>query len=125
MRLAFIIAALPLLAACSQQSMCIARATKDLRVVQNFIAISEANLDRGYALVSVETIEYKREVCAIREDGRKRYCKVPYETEKTVPKSIDLNAEAAKLTSLRDKEAILSVQAKSSIGACRQTYPDA
>ena len=42
---------LPLVAACSEQQMCISRATKDLRQVQSFISEAEGNLARGYALV--------------------------------------------------------------------------
>lgn len=113
-----------LLAACSEQQLCISRATKDLRVVRGFMDEAEGNLARGYALVTVTEVDYERSVCGVDQAGQKRYCRVPVEVEKTVPKAIDLDAEAAKLASLRAKEASLAAQAQASVAACQQAYPE-
>jgi len=124
MRWTIILGGIPLLAACSEQQICISKATKDLRVVQGFVAESEGNLSRGYALVTVEKIGYEREECGVHKDGSKRFCRVPYTYDTQEPRAIDLDAEATKLASLRKKEASLQTQATASIAACKSAYPE-
>lgn len=124
MRWMIILGTLPLIAACSEQQLCISRATKDLRVVQSFASEAEGNLARGYDIVSVEKVGYEREICGVRKDGKKRFCRVPYTYDVDEPRAIDLNAEAAKLASLRKKEASLQAQADSNIAACQRAYPE-
>ncbi|WP_417249674.1 hypothetical protein [Celeribacter sp.] len=118
------IALLPLLAACSEQQMCISRATYDLRTVRGFVEEARGNIARGYALVETEVVEIERQVCDVRPDGSKIYCERPVvETiEKRV--AIDLDAEAAKLASLERKEAELAVKAESDIAACKAEFPE-
>ncbi|SDF55452.1 hypothetical protein SAMN04488117_10559 [Celeribacter baekdonensis] len=114
---------LPLVAACSEQQMCISRATKDLRQVQSFISEAEGNLARGYALVEKEYIDYDIERCGENADGTPIYCRVPDVETRRVPKAIDLDAEAAKLAALKKKEAQLAAQAEAATQACVRQYP--
>ncbi len=118
------LAILPLLAACSEQQMCISRATKDLRQVQTFIAEAEGNLARGYALVEEQYIDYDIEVCGTNADGSPIMCRVPDFETRRVPKAIDLDGEAAKLAALKKKEVQLSIQAQADIDACKIQYPE-
>ncbi|WP_417256810.1 hypothetical protein [Celeribacter halophilus] len=118
------LALVPLLAACSEQQMCISRATKDLRQVQSFISEAEGNLARGYALVEKEYIDYDIKRCGEHPDGKPRYCRVPDVETRRVAKAIDLDGEAAKLAALKKKEAQLSTQAAAEIEACKIQYPE-
>lgn len=118
------LAFLPLVAACSEQQMCISRATKDLRQVQSFVAEAEGNLARGYALVEKEYIDYDLEKCGEKEDSSPIYCRVPEIRTRTQPKAIDLDAEAAKLAALKKKEAQLQLQAEAATEACIAQYPE-
>ena len=118
------LAVLPFLAACSEQQMCISGATKDLRVVRGFITETEGNLLRGYALVEVEVIDFETQACGTKKDGSTKYCRVPVKDTEMKPKAIDLDAEAAKLASLKSKEAQLAAQAEQKISACKAAYPE-
>lgn len=118
------LAIVPLLAACSEQQMCVSRATKDLRQVQSFIAESEGNLARGYALVEKDYIDYELERCGEYPDGKPKFCRVPEIETRRVPQAIDLDAEAAKLAALKKKEAQLQIQADAAIEACKIQYPE-
>jgi hypothetical protein len=124
MRLAFVLPALLILAACSEQQMCISRATQDLRVVRGFIAEAEANLGRGYALQETQVIKYKSVLCGNQPEGGTQMCRRPFEETVTERKAIDLDGEAAKLAVLRDKEIVLSRKAEADILTCQKTYPE-
>jgi len=123
MRRIFLLALLPLVACASPQEQCIANATKDLRVLNKLIAVSQANVDRGYAIEVQEYIELSKEVCG-EVDGEKVYCEVPETKKRKVPVAIDLNIEQAKLNSLLTKRSQLSVQAEKQIAACKTAYPE-
>ncbi|ALI55203.1 hypothetical protein [Celeribacter marinus] len=118
------LAVLPFLAACSEQQMCISSATKDLRVVRGFVTETEGNLRRGYALIEVDVIDFETRSCGTKQDGSTKYCRVPVRDTELRPKAIDLDAEAAKLASLKRKEAQLAAAAEQQIAACKVAYPD-
>jgi hypothetical protein len=120
MRAFLAIPAFLILAACSEQQMCISRATHDLRFVEE----AEGNLARGYALVETEVIEFEYERCGTNKDGSPRYCHVPDTQTVLKHKAIDLDAEAAKLASLRNKQKTLAAQADLGVLACQKAYPE-
>lgn len=124
MRTVFALPALLLLAACSEQQMCISRATQDLRAVRNFVNEAEGNLARGYALVETEVVDYERRSCGETPKGDTKYCRVAVKDTVIKRKSIDLDGEAAKLAVLRQKEAVLATKADAQVLACKQAYPD-
>jgi hypothetical protein len=119
------------LSACgTPQEQCIASVTRDMRVVDGLIAETEANLSRGYALE--KTVKYRPEwaICGYSEPTEENpepspeLCldDVPYES--TRPAAIDLNAERAKLASLREKRAQQGAEAAAAIAACQAAYPE-
>lgn len=118
------LALLPVLAACSEQQMCISRATYDLRTVQDFVAESRANLARGYAIVETEEVEIERYLCEERPDGTRRYCERPVIEKVDKRVAIDLDAERAKLASLVQKEAQLTEKAQRDVAACKVEFPE-
>jgi hypothetical protein len=128
------LAILLLLAACgTPQEQCIQRETRDLRTIDRLIAETEANIERGYALVEVQTVDLVPDICyregARHHDGT-RGRGVPFscfsreiDTELR-PKAIDLNTERAKLISMRDKRRSLARQAEGAAAQCRVLYPE-
>ncbi|MEM5477516.1 hypothetical protein [Pacificibacter sp. AS14] len=124
MRPLFALPALLLLAACSEQQMCISRATQDLRAVRGFVNEAEGNLARGYALVETQVVDYERKLCGVKPNGDKKYCRVAVEETVVERKAIDLDGEAAKLAVLRQKEAALVLKTDAQVLACQQAYPD-
>ncbi|RPE66483.1 hypothetical protein EDD53_2186 [Pacificibacter maritimus] len=124
MRFIYALPAVLVLSACSQQQMCISRANQDLRVVRGFITEAEGNLNRGYALQDKQIVRYKMVPCGSRPDGSEKRCRRPFEETVTERKAIDLDAEAAKLAVLRDKEAIFERKAAADILTCKATYPE-
>lgn len=120
--------ALGLLAACgTPQEQCISRNTRDLRTVDRLIGETERNIARGYALDEVTVFETYRVPCRPTVPGGPPgpgfcYDQVP-DTEYR-PRAIDLDAEAAKLQSLRKKRESLARDAEKVIAACRASYPE-
>lgn len=114
---------LALTACASPQERCIAAATQDLRVVSGFIAESEANIARGYAIGTRLTTEKDRVKC-VDPDGNETTCLVRVPVEKSVRVAIDLDAEKAKLASLKRKQAELRQSANTAISQCKQSHPE-
>lgn len=118
------------LAACgTPQQQCISQVSRDLRIVEGFIAESEANLARGYALGEVvvtrpEFVDCTPKPTPTKPDPRPRQCLVDVAEAVTRPVAIDLDAEAAKLASLRAKRATLIAQTNAGIAACQRQYPE-
>lgn len=117
-----------LLAACgTPQEQCISRNTRDLRVVDRLISETNRNLERGYALEEVTVFETFRVPCRPTVPGGPAGHGICYdqhpETEYR-PRAIDLNAEAAKLESLKAKRASLARAASQIVQSCRDSYPE-
>jgi hypothetical protein len=124
------LSALLLLTACgTPQEQCIRQNTRDLRTVERLIIETEENLRRGYALESQTRYDEYWSTCYRRHDDPATPA-TPYPCLKErsytvqVPKAIDLNAEARKLDSLREKRAELSRAAQPVIAECRARYPE-
>lgn len=134
MRIAPAIALVALLAACgTPQERCIARETRDLRILDRLIDETEGNLARGYAIE-----EYTVEItvvgqCAVhgrigpdgtREPTRFEPCFDEREITRTRPKAIDLGLERQKLASLQVKRRDLARAAAAAIAACKAEFPE-
>lgn len=121
-----------LLAACATpQERCINRNTRELRTMQNLIAETKANIDRGYALEEYTIWVPSWEICEIpvRTDPDKpppppRYCLDEEAEVRTRPKAIDLRAEQAKLDSLIERRKELMKAARPVIAECVRQYPE-
>lgn len=118
--LALIIFALTL-TACSQRDQCERRATTDLRVLTSLIAETQANLTRGYGLQEIERPVERRYTCKVRQpDGTMltQICTgIDMRTERK-PVAIDLDAEAAKLRSLKARQIQMKDQAAEALAQC-------
>ena len=127
---------LVLLAACgTPQERCIARETREVRVLDRLIAESEGNLARGYALEEVTTYRDRWVRCPVERpvavEGEPapppppaRMCRDEVEVTITRPKGIDLRAEAQKLASQKEKRASLLRAAGPGIAQCRAEFPE-
>ncbi|NEX46002.1 hypothetical protein [Pseudotabrizicola algicola] len=128
---------LVLLAACgTPQERCIARETRDVRVLDRLIAESEGNLARGYALEEVVTYRDRWVQCPAApapapaegepapEPAPPTFCWDEVRETETRPKAIDLRAEAQKLASMQDKRAALLRAAGPAIAQCKAQFPE-
>lgn len=124
MRVLLPLALLPLLAACSEQDMCIDRETRELRVVTELVQETQGNIARGYAIETYTAFEEVFEACGTDGSGKTLYCQSVEPVEKRRPKAIDLDAEQAKLRSLQSKQTELATRAEAAKAACIAAYPD-
>ena len=126
-----------LLAACgTPQEQCIARETRDLRVVDRLIAEAEGNLGRGYAFEDVVISRTVWVTCAplpvpppvegapVPPPVNPRLCLDDRDETITRPVAIDLAAEQSKLAGLKAKRKQLATAGDRSIAACRKAYPE-
>ena len=125
------------LAACgTPQEQCIARETRDLRVVDRLMAEAEGNLKRGYAYEDVvisNTVWVQCQPLPVPtpvdgttppEPPQPRLCLEDRDHTITRPVAIDLAAEQTKLSGLKAKRKQLSIAGDRSIAACRKAYPE-
>lgn len=122
---------LGLVAACgTPQEQCIARETRDLRVLDRLIAETQGNIDRGYALVEVPVVRDRWVPCPApppvegEPPAKPRMCLDDYVDTETQPKAINLALEADKLSGMKTKRAGLAKAAERQIAACRAAYPE-
>jgi hypothetical protein len=123
-------ACLTVLTACgTPQEQCIRANTRDLQVVDRLIAETEANLARGYGFEIVTRYEHRWVDCTPRPttanptpEAQMCFDNVPVSVRKEV--ALDLNAEKAKLTSMKTKRAGLSKAAKGVIAQCKALHPE-
>jgi hypothetical protein len=118
------------LAACgTPQQQCIGGVTRNLQVVDRLIAETEGNLNRGFAFANVDITTPKFVDCTpeptlTQPEPRVRQCLENVVQTVSKPVAIDLNAEAAKLASLKTKRAQLATAAQPAIAACQRQYPE-
>lgn len=119
-----------LLAACgTPQEQCIAKGTRDLRVVDRLIAETEGNLARGYGYQNVTVTRPQWVDCTARPTPKnptpKRdicFDEVTTTTREAV--ALDLNAEADKLASLKTKRRDLNRAALALAAQCKAQFPE-
>ncbi|WP_235829686.1 hypothetical protein [Frigidibacter oleivorans] len=120
------------LAACgTPQEQCIGRATRDLRVLNDLIEDTRANVARGYAYEEYTVRLSRWETCYTTvktSDGklvnRPYMCMEDYVDTRRRPVSIDLAAEQRKLDSMLVKQRELNREAARQIEACKAQYPE-
>lgn len=126
----FLLAPLLVLTACgTPQEQCIGGATRDMRVVDRLIGETEANIARGYGYEEVTVFMPEWVDCTPRPTTAnpappRQMCfeDVPQTSRKAV--ALDLNAEAAKLKSLKAKRAQQAKAAEAAIRQCKAQYPE-
>lgn len=125
-----LLASVVLLAACgTPQEQCISANTRDLQVVDRLIREAEGNLARGYGYQIVTEYEPRWIDCTPRPTeavpnpvSQMCFDRVPVSVRKEV--ALDLNAEAAKLKSLKVKRAALATAAESVVAQCKAKFPE-
>ena len=109
------------LAGCATpEQRCINEATRDLRTVNELIAETEANLSRGYAIVTETDISPRLTFCTgYRDNVGISFCSGNQLIQRDRPVAIDREAEERKLVDLRGRRAALEVTARRAVAACR------
>ncbi len=125
---ALILLPLLLLAACATpREQCLGQATRDARINAQLIAQTEATIRRGFALRTEERVREVNRICrgvtASGEPVRTR-CEEVRVTKVRVPVAVDLNAEQAKLASLKARRDQLAAAASAQVAQCRSLYPE-
>lgn len=128
MRSALLMLPLAALAACATpQEQCISDATRELRTINRLVNETERNLTRGYALETVQEVRVVESICrGENEDGSTFTfeCEETRTIDRQRQVAIDLDAERAKLNSLRERQARMQRQAESGVNQCRALYPE-
>ena len=118
---------LVLLAGCGDpRTKCIKDANKDLSVVQELIADTEATIARGYAIQTETRTVIYTDFCfgSHRYNrGSFRFCNRAQPVVSKEPVAVDLNDERRKLASLRKKEEELRRRAAIEGQKCDLAYP--
>ena len=126
MRPALILLPLVALAACATpREQCINAANRETRVLSALVAETERNLARGYALETQQEIRVVRSTCQGRTEEGATFtfpCEETETIERHVPVAIDLNAEAAKLTSLQERLTRQRAASDAAIAQCVATH---
>jgi len=127
MRRLILLALLPLIACGTPRERCVASVTRDFRVLDQLIATSKGNLQRGYANESrgYYTTEYR--VCGYvqgRYGPRAVWCDVDVWNNRTVQVAINLDDEAATLKTMEVKRHQLAKQAQPAIAQCEVLHPE-
>jgi hypothetical protein len=117
---------LPLAACGTPQEQCIAKSTRDLRVVESLINQAQGNLARGYAYEEKVIFVPQWQTCEPIDPktNKPNLCLEDVPETVTRPVAIDLEAEAAKLRGLEAKQKSLTSQAQGAISACKAAYPE-
>lgn len=123
------LSALLLLTACATpQQQCVDTATRDLRVIDSLIAETEGNLARGFAYVETTTFTPTMQFCGGGWGGNTigfgtQMCWVNQPTPIQQPVAIDVNAEKAKLNSLRQRRVQQERAAQAALAQCQAQFP--
>ena len=112
------------------QERCINRETREIRHLQDMLDEVEGNLARGYAFETITVYEDYWTYCPMpapvegQPAPKPRMCLDERPVTEQRPKAIDLNEEARKLASLKEKRKSLALQAEKVIAACKAQYPE-
>ena len=125
-----VVALLPLLAlaACATpRESCIAQVSQDLNVVNQLIAQTTLNLQRGYGVDTRQEVRNIPRMCSDHNsDGTIDWdiCNTTYVRDVDVPVALDLREEQAKLEQLQAQQRRLSAPTDAAVAQCAATYPE-
>ncbi|RYH08238.1 hypothetical protein [Tropicimonas sp. IMCC6043] len=118
---------LPLLAACATpRQTCLVAATRDLATVDQLIAETEANLQRGYAIEPEYYTGSQVGLCVgngLYTGLGWTYCTVPQTRVRARPVTIDRTVEQQKLRDLKKVRVRAEREARTKLESCDATYP--
>ena len=116
------------LAACgTPQERCIARESRDLRVLDQLIAETEGTIARGFALERESFVITQTFPCQVRGPDNTvvtDLCDTEQVVERTRPVAVNLDDERAKLQSMQTRRAELARSVATRIDACRVAFPE-
>ncbi len=120
---------LPLIvAACATpRESCISTAQGQLYVLQNQIRTAQGNIQRGYAIATVQDNSTAMVPCVeTRYDGSnyRSFCQVTQTTNRQEPVSIDIGEERRKLAELQARVVPLQRTTGVAVQQCIATYPE-
>jgi hypothetical protein len=114
--------ALALLAACAdRRGDCIDDALRDVRVLEELIAETERNIDRGFATQPEPTVRTGVSFC-LTASNPLGICTSTQTEVRERPVTIDVLAERRKLRQLREREAELRQRAQLEVMACEARF---
>jgi len=114
----YLLALLLPLAGCSTPlEQCASRSTKNLQAVDNLIASTQANIDRGYALDRRSQVSVGLQLCT-SPSANFHFCTGAQTSPKQTPVAIDVAAERRKLAELRARRAVLKRKSDLAVRAC-------
>jgi hypothetical protein len=120
--------ALAVLTACgTPQERCIARETRDIRVLDRLIAETQATVARGYAVQTESFVVTHTYPCRVTVPGgetRTTLCDRDEVVERTRPVAVNLDDERAKLRTMETRRAELARAAAVAVAACRAAHPE-
>ena len=113
------------LAGCSEQQMCINKATREVRTLDRLINESEMNLARGYRMEDETVMFHRFVVCGpVGQNGRPYMCFEPEEQTVQRPVPIDPTVEKRTLANMKAKRAALVKPVSASVAECKRVYPE-
>lgn len=119
----YLLALLIPLAACSTPfERCVARSTKDMRVIDDLIATTTGNIERGYAVETHNSLTAGLQLCA-SPSAHMHFCTATQTTPRKTPVAIDLPTERRKLAELKVKRAEHLRRSEVEIAACKAARP--
>jgi hypothetical protein len=127
MRAALLIVPLLLTACATPREACLNDVNREVRILDELIGVTRANLSRGFAVEEREEVRTTRSTCRGRnEDGTtfRFRCDKTSTFTRSVPVAIDLNAERAKLESLEQRQVQNISNAESGIAQCIARFPE-
>ncbi len=117
------------LAACgTPQEQCIRSVSHDALVLDRLIAEAQSNLARGYAYVdtvvtTTEFVDCTPDATTANPNPAPQSCFEDVPITVTKPFAIDLDAEAAKLTSMQKRRTQMAKDLAPAVAACKAQYP--
>ena len=127
MKHALLLLPLALAACATPREACINEASRNLKIIDQLIVETRANLERGYAVEEKTEVRTVRKMCST-ELPTGETVKTPCSDVETrtvkVPVAVDLEEEAAKLASLTKRREAEAASVASAAQVCQATYPE-
>lgn len=119
---------LVVLAACATpREQCINDVTRETRIMSSLIAETEGNIARGYALEERQDVRTVMRRCEGKNEDGSTFTFMCQDTDTintTVPVAIDLDAERAKLASLRERFTQTQSASNQGVAQCIRMHPE-
>jgi len=126
-KLLFLVPVLGLTACMSPRDSCINDAQRQLSLIDSQIATARGNIERGYALASVQDVRVIRTTCTgTNQDGSTFTfpCQETRTVDRQEPVAINVSEERAKLADLQQRRGPLATATNARIEQCIAIHPE-